>query len=402
MTASSTPLVSAIIATYNGEDFLEECIDSILAQTLEEFELICVNDGSVDSTPTILARYESLDDRVRVFTQDNAGVSSARNKGLSHARGEFVLFLDDDDVFLPAMFEKMAQKMCLTGADLCVTNGNRFNMKTESTTKGKSYLRMDYVPDGDSFTPEDAGKYLLNFSTFHVFNKMFRRSFLLENGIEFQPVPIGEDSIFYVQSLIAARKITVVDDHLFVYRFNTGTSVTDSVYRLDMLAGYKSGLRIKQMLIDGGMYKEPFKQSCVNKALASAFHYQRRARDFESFSLWFDKMVLDGGLSDLDILDHESEYFYNEKEAADLEVLASCQSAGDYVFNLYEAKQDELQRLKTKNADLRRANKDAKASLKRTQSELKQLKDSSVRVNPKMKRTLKKLRGAVRGACGSR
>jgi glycosyltransferase involved in cell wall biosynthesis len=109
------PTVSIIVPTYNSEKYINTCVDSLLAQTCSNIEIIVVDDGSVDSTPEKLKKY-SDDGRVRVVTQKNSGVSAARNAGVAIARGEFVSFVDSDDVMHPDYIEKC---LCLARSDDC-------------------------------------------------------------------------------------------------------------------------------------------------------------------------------------------------------------------------------------------------------------------------------------------
>ena len=92
-----SPLVSVIIPVFNVEEYLEECINSILRQTLTDIEIICINDGSTDSSPDILKKYAEQDRRITVYSQDNCGLSAARNLGMRAARGRYTYFIDSDD-----------------------------------------------------------------------------------------------------------------------------------------------------------------------------------------------------------------------------------------------------------------------------------------------------------------
>lgn len=91
-----SPLVSVIIPVFNVEEYLEECINSILRQTLTDIEIICINDGSTDSSPDILKKYAEQDKRITVYSQDNCGLSAARNLGMRAARGRYTYFIDSD------------------------------------------------------------------------------------------------------------------------------------------------------------------------------------------------------------------------------------------------------------------------------------------------------------------
>lgn len=101
------PSVSVIIPVYNVDKYLRECLDSILAQTLQEWELICINDGSTDGSSAILAEYAAKDNRINVIKQQNRGQGAARNIGLKQAVGEYIYFLDSDDYLVPDALERL-------------------------------------------------------------------------------------------------------------------------------------------------------------------------------------------------------------------------------------------------------------------------------------------------------
>lgn len=122
------PKVSVIVPVYNAEKYLQECVDSILRQTLTDLELILVDDGSTDSSPAICDRYAEQDARVQVIHKPNGRAASARNAGLRAASGEYVAFVDSDDWISPEMYEKMLE----TGADVTLCDYVRFQGKTET------------------------------------------------------------------------------------------------------------------------------------------------------------------------------------------------------------------------------------------------------------------------------
>ena len=99
--------ISLIIPIYNEEKYLEECLDSVLNQTFTDFEIICINDGSTDSSLKILEKYKSISDKLKVITQENRGLGHARNRGLEIAKGEYICFLDGDDWLAKEAFEKL-------------------------------------------------------------------------------------------------------------------------------------------------------------------------------------------------------------------------------------------------------------------------------------------------------
>lgn len=115
-----TPLISVIIPVYNVEQYLRRCLDSVVAQTYQNLEIICVDDGSVDHSGKICDQYAARDARIKVIHQENQGLSAARNRGLDAAEGEYIAFVDSDDYILEDMYKKMLDKLLDYNVDLCV------------------------------------------------------------------------------------------------------------------------------------------------------------------------------------------------------------------------------------------------------------------------------------------
>ena len=120
------PKVSVIIPVYNSSEYIRHCLDSLLSQTLEDIEILCVDDGSTDDSLSILEEYSRKDERVRVLTQENAGAGAARNHGLREARGKYLSFLDSDDYFEPDMLEKARKYIIHYKADFVVFGSDQY------------------------------------------------------------------------------------------------------------------------------------------------------------------------------------------------------------------------------------------------------------------------------------
>ena len=120
-------LVSIIVPVYNCERFLPECIDSLLAQTYENIEIICVNDGSTDKSSQLLANYATKDNRIHLISQENAGPGPARNRGIELATGEYITFFDADDWCKPSLVESAVKRIDETQADMVVLPYNVFD-----------------------------------------------------------------------------------------------------------------------------------------------------------------------------------------------------------------------------------------------------------------------------------
>lgn len=211
---------SVIVPAYNSEKYIEETLDCLLSQSEKDIEVIVVNDGSADSTGEILDRYSLKDSRVIHVRQENAGVSAARNNGIERARGEYMIFIDSDDLLSPDAFEKLYAALTSTGADLAI-------FRVKSFGQGGS----QYNPIVDELIKETAidcyDKRLLR--NFLVSNKVYRTQLVKDSGVRFPPMRYSEDGAFFMQFVHTVKpKITGVADALFMYRRHSA-SVTHRV-----------------------------------------------------------------------------------------------------------------------------------------------------------------------------
>lgn len=377
---SEEPKVSVVLPVYNGERFLCEALDCILNQTFRDIEIICVDDGSSDRTPEILDDYAEADARVQVVHIQNSGVSVARNTGMDLAQGKYLIFCDDDDLFEPDMLEKMVSKMDEFDLDICVPNGYKLDAADDNRIIKANFLKMKFVPQGDFFTPKDAGKYLLNFSTFFIY-KMYRLEFLNERNVRFGTQDVEEDALFYTQALLVADRIAVLDERLFYYRVNVGDSVSDSIYKDDILAGYKSILIVKRLMQDLDMYDDPdFHQSFVNRALTKTVDYVHRTKNYSSFEVFYNRLVIEGGLSEIDLVDHSADYFYSQSQYKELLSLISCESIGECLFSLFYINRFRLINERFKTDDLKDKVKILRCKLDKTRKALKKCRKKNERI----------------------
>ncbi len=131
----NSPAISIIIPVYNAYLYLDQCLQSILEQTFKQWEAIVINDGSTDDSLSILIMYANKDSRIKIFHQENKGVSAARNKGLLHARGKFITFCDADDYISPVFLEDLYDKMLLPSVDLVICNAETIHKDKNSETR---------------------------------------------------------------------------------------------------------------------------------------------------------------------------------------------------------------------------------------------------------------------------
>jgi len=211
---------SIIVPVYNGEEYLAQTLECLLSQSEKDIEIITVNDGSTDSTQSIIESYAKKDSRIKAVYQENAGVSAARNNGIESACGEYIIFIDSDDLLGDGALEKLYTAMQSTCADLAI-------FRTQSFGAGVS----QYNPIVDELIKLEEikcyDKRLLR--NFIVSNKCYRAEVLKKSGVRFPPMRYSEDGAFFMQFVHTVKpKITGVADALFMYRQHAG-SVTHCV-----------------------------------------------------------------------------------------------------------------------------------------------------------------------------
>lgn len=221
------PQVSVVIPVYNIAAHLRQCMDSVLGQTLNDLEVICVDDGSTDGSPAILAEYAARDGRVRVLTQANAGPGAARNAGLEMVSGEYLIFLDSDDWFEPVFLEKMMQRARSCQADVTICRADEFDTLTNRLYPADWMLKTRYLP-GQMFSPAEVAKHLFQFTYGWPWDKLYRVGFIHETKIRFPRLPNSEDVVFVFTSLALSHRLVLVDQVLVHHRTNRMESVSNS------------------------------------------------------------------------------------------------------------------------------------------------------------------------------
>lgn len=206
--------ISVIVPVYNMERFVEECVNSILRQTLTDIEIICINDGSTDGTLQILESIQKKDGRLKILTTPNKGVANARNLGISHAVGDYVCFVDPDDFYptsnvLKNLYDK-SNGYDIVGGSLAIFDNKNKTIKT--TFKGED-RKFVFCAEGELTFSEYQFDY--GFTRF-----IYRREFLVTNNIYFPELTRYEDPPFLVAAMLAAGKFYAIKDVVYYYRKN--------------------------------------------------------------------------------------------------------------------------------------------------------------------------------------
>lgn len=264
------PYLSVIVPVYNVEAYLAECLDSILAQTFTDFEVVLVDDGSTDGSSVICDKYAGMDQRIRCFHKENGGHMSARQEGFRQSHGAYIGFIDSDDWIAPIMYEKMCGAAKETDADV-ICCGYTAVAPDQTTT------RLDFCAPGlydkRRLTEEIYPQMLLSGSFFHfgvspsLCNKIFRRS-LLEAYIFQVPLSIklGEDGLVTYPCLLHADSVRFLSNSLYFYR-SIGSSLTHTMDR-GRLAENRLLFDAYERLIDLTAYP------CMERQLHCYYVYQ--------------------------------------------------------------------------------------------------------------------------------
>ncbi len=222
-----TPAFSVIIPVCNMEAYLAECLDSVLSQDFQDYEIVIVNDGSTDASLSIISRYMDQDDRLVLIDQANAGTGPARNAGIKAAKAEGLLFLDADDCLAPGALDALHQERRKAPCDILIFNGRSFR----DADNGRLWDEKPYFdlgPDDENVT--DTGLSWIERTGGQIQQpgmKLYNRQFIVEGRIAFSDACAGEDYYFFYVSMIHARRVRYFHYQGYCRRYRPGSSVTD-------------------------------------------------------------------------------------------------------------------------------------------------------------------------------
>lgn len=213
---------SVVIPIYNVEHYLEDCLNSVLDQTFEDWEAVCVNDGSTDGSAALLEKYAKRDPRFVILTQKNGGLSAARNTGIKAAKGDYVFFLDSDDWLEPNALETISE--FLNGEDMLCFSGRRY-FEVTKTFNPADQLKETTYETGMAYYNDNA---LLHrdFAFVCVVLRAYKRSLFMDNGLRFKEGIYHEDNLFTPIACYYAKSVRVINACLYDYRIRAN-SITD-------------------------------------------------------------------------------------------------------------------------------------------------------------------------------
>ncbi len=219
-------LVSVVIPVYNVEEYLKECVDSVLCQTYRNLQILLVDDGATDNSGAICDDYAKKDDRVQVIHKPNGGLSDARNAGFAQAKGEYVYFLDSDDWILPFTIEALVQTAEKEQSDMVFFDADVFGLVT---------LPRDYYHRKGMYSSRQTGKEAFEKLMINgeyrsvVYLLFFRKTFLQEANLSFLKGALHEDELYTFQAFMLCEKVTHLPYKLYRRRVREGSIITQGV-----------------------------------------------------------------------------------------------------------------------------------------------------------------------------
>lgn len=219
--------ISVVVPVYNVEDYLDGCLESLVVQTYQDIEIVCVNDGSTDASWEKLQLWAERDERVKLLCQDNAGVSVARNAGIEAATGAYVCFLDPDDRFLPRTCEEIHACLSSTGADVMV-----FGATYVPESPRSSWLDSALSPRDIDYPSFSTDILFREASLPFIWRLALKRSFLAAYGLRFdERLHFGEDQAFCFALYPRSSHTVFSSKKLYEYRAQRPGSLMDQRYQ---------------------------------------------------------------------------------------------------------------------------------------------------------------------------
>lgn len=311
------PKVSVIIPVYNVEKYLRQCLDSVVGQTLQDIEIICVNDSSTDKSLSILKEFQERDKRIRIIEQENAGAGAARNRGMSVAKGKYLSFLDSDDFFEKDMLEKAYNMAEEDQVDFVVYKSDQYHTEEDKFIQTTWVVRENEIPPYHPFNHRQMTSNVFKVFVGWAWDKLYRRDFVETHKLQFQEQRTSNDMLFVFSALVLAKKIAIVPQILAHQRRDAKDSLSKTREN-SWQCFYYALTALKKRLLEEGLYRE-LEKDFINYALhACLWNYNTLAEPTKSTLLqklreeWFQELGIKG---------KEEKFFYINKEYKEYEQL---------------------------------------------------------------------------------
>lgn len=318
--------VSVVIPIYNVEKYLRDCLDTIVNQTLKDIEIICVNDGSTDSSLEIIKEYANCDDRITVIDQPNGGHAVATNVGIQHATGKYLFLMDSDDILKLNALEDTYKIAEDKNVDFVLFKAINYDDEQDKYYEAENYsMNMVAHRVKDNVFSYDDIKDLIFKITVTPWSKLYNRKFIMDNNITFPEGLVFDDNVFFWRVLFSAKRIYFHPEFLFTRRWYSTSSTTAGDRRfIDSIKIYNL---VWDVFREYGVFEEHKKTLYNNKVFLANMRFRKIKDEFKE------------------------EYFINMKEDF-LKILSDEKLYDDFIANLsYKNKKIYEQVLITQSAE---------------------------------------------------
>ena len=340
--------VSIVIACYNEEQYIAQCLDSMVSQTLKDIEIIVVDDGSTDASLSVIQQYALNDRRVLAINGQHGGAAKARNLGMKYAHGKYISFFDADDFAAPDCYQVMYDNAERSGSEVCVVGSQSLDNESGEIQRLAYTMKEEYLPPSNPFSSKDIPAHIFLAFNGWAWDKLFLLSFLQKNDIQFQEIRSSNDMLFVDEALLMADSIYVQDTVLITHRINKNNSIS-STRDLSWDCFYKALLELKNVLDE----KKCNDQIYLSYAMWAAefIHWQLSTYHGKAFIKAYN-LLHDGGLDQLDFLKMPKERFDQaHKEWYDYCAYIHQYDLGHYLDELWKKAAEQNETLNNRNRE---------------------------------------------------
>ena len=224
---SSSALVSVVIPVHDAAEYISDTLSSILSQSLQDIEVIIIDDNSADDTLKLLQSFAANDSRIRLLNNSqNIGAGASRNMGLKIASGEYIIFLDDDDYADANMLKRMYDHAALLQADVVICRCQSLDLQTHSYAPMPWSVRVDLLPQKELFASDESTHNFFDAFIWWPWDKLFRRQAILDTGLQFQDLRTTNDLFFVSAFMLLTKRMAFLDEILISHSINRSGSLS--------------------------------------------------------------------------------------------------------------------------------------------------------------------------------
>lgn len=358
---NTEPQASVVIPVYNTSEYLQQCIDSVRNQDVPDIEVIFVDDGSDDDSVAIIQAAAQEDPRIVLLQQDHKGAGAARNMGIAHSRGSYLLFLDSDDWIEPNMLSTLIASAEQHNSDIVVSGAYEFNEDKGTEWLAKWMYQYEVLPPSP-FNWHDIPQRIFTGFPSLVWNKLFSREFIEREGLRFQEIPRSNDVYFMGAAALAANRISAVPGAFIHHRLSNPNScqATKDAYPQGFL---EARIALREELIRRGVYGDEGEQlevkiDFLNQSLKTLLHMLSSFKSPESFDIVCD-MLFSGqhGASTLGFEEIRDEDYRRQDHLAMYRALAEAdpdRRLFDWAQSAYKAEMQQYKKVENRDEQIER------------------------------------------------